>query len=245
MIVAEMDVWHSRAAVPTRRVALGADTLPLDPPPGFGGLLLAAVVAFYGANLPDADRAALADLAGRLERGERVAQPWLRYRRQYDRVGLTTTTHRLMRTPSGDIVVLLDRFARREPQLLAALYRAGRVPEPARRSLFTLLGSAMRWRSGDAPDEVDLADLLAYLTGQAPRAATFEVPVDPRGWALDVLGLDDYDGDARSLQRRFRRELRRAHPDHGGASSDAGSRIAALTAARRILLSPGAAGRGG
>jgi hypothetical protein len=30
--------------------------------------------------------------------------------------------------------------------------------------------------------------------------------------------------------------LRRAHPDHGGAVVEAGSRIEALTAARNILL---------
>ena len=49
MVLAELEVWHSRPITPTRRVALGHLVLPADPPPGFGGLLLGAVVA---AHLP-------------------------------------------------------------------------------------------------------------------------------------------------------------------------------------------------
>lgn len=250
-----MDVWHSRAAVPTRRVALGEDLLLFDPPPGPGGLLLAAIVAFYGADLPADDRTALVDLTAQLERNQPVAQPRLRFRLQQDRVGLTSTTHRLMSTPDGGATVVLDRFARREPQLLAALYRASQAPEQARRALFTLLRSALRWRNDTAPDQVNLTDLLAYLTGRGPlgtsatgknygsttgrifnSATGTSDSADQRDWALEVLGLDAYDGDTRSLQRQFRRQMRRTHPDHGGDTADAGSRIAALTAARRVLL---------
>jgi curved DNA-binding protein CbpA len=38
------------------------------------------------------------------------------------------------------------------------------------------------------------------------------------------------------VQRRFRRLVRAAHPDHGAASLGAAERIAELTEARRILL---------
>ncbi|MEJ7561563.1 MAG: hypothetical protein WKF45_03455, partial [Ilumatobacteraceae bacterium] len=47
MLLAELEVWHTRPTAPTRRVALGNLVLPADPPPGFGGLLLGAVVAAH------------------------------------------------------------------------------------------------------------------------------------------------------------------------------------------------------
>ena len=50
MILAELNVWHSRPAVPTRRVALGEDQLGFDPSPGPGGLLIAAVFAASASN---------------------------------------------------------------------------------------------------------------------------------------------------------------------------------------------------
>ena len=45
MILAELEIWHSRPITPTRRVSLGHLVLPADPAPGFGGILLGAVVA--------------------------------------------------------------------------------------------------------------------------------------------------------------------------------------------------------
>ena len=44
MLLAELEIWHSRPITPTRRVALGHLVLPADPAPGFGGVLLGAVV---------------------------------------------------------------------------------------------------------------------------------------------------------------------------------------------------------
>ena len=58
--MAELEVWHSRPNTPTRRVALGHLVLPVDPPPGFGGLLLGAVVA---AHVQAIDTDALPDLS--------------------------------------------------------------------------------------------------------------------------------------------------------------------------------------
>ena len=40
MLLAELEVRHSRAVAPTRRVALGRHWLPTDPAPGYGGILL-------------------------------------------------------------------------------------------------------------------------------------------------------------------------------------------------------------
>jgi curved DNA-binding protein CbpA len=38
------------------------------------------------------------------------------------------------------------------------------------------------------------------------------------------------------VQKRFRRLVRLAHPDHGGGSAGAAERIAELTEARELLL---------
>ncbi len=231
VLLAEMVVWHSRASVPTRRVALGDDELPVEPTPGFGGLLLAAMVATFSVTFDDDYRAMLFELMRDLEAGERISQPRLRYRLQEDLVGLTRTTHQLVGGGEGELLLKLQPAARHEPQVLAAIYRAGECALETRRSLFTLLRSATRWRGGSH------ADLLSYLTGRGPRSGSFvDNLVDPSEWALGVLGLDDYDGDKRALQRHVRRLLRRAHPDHGGAHHNAGTRIADLTAARHILL---------
>ena len=43
--LAELQIFHSRPFAPTRRIALGQSSLPVDPAPGPGGILLGAVVA--------------------------------------------------------------------------------------------------------------------------------------------------------------------------------------------------------
>ena len=71
---------------------------------------------------------------------------------------------------------------------------------------------------------------------RSPRAWSMGL-ADPVGWALGVLGFASNEKPGRKdLQRRFRDLLREAHPDHGGEASEAASRIADLTEARRILL---------
>ena len=54
---------------------------------------------------------------------------------------------------------------------------------------------------------------------------------------MEVLGLGaDMKVDRTDVQKRFRRLLRTAHPDHGGESVGAAERIAELTEARELLL---------
>src|SRR6202023_715892 len=47
VLLAELEVRHSRPIAPTRRLALGSLYLPTDPLPGFGGLLLAGLVGAF------------------------------------------------------------------------------------------------------------------------------------------------------------------------------------------------------
>ncbi|MDQ6797706.1 MAG: hypothetical protein M3011_06745, partial [Actinomycetota bacterium] len=51
MLLAELEIRHTRAVAPTRRIALGSQWLPTDPAPGYGGILLGGLVATYIDNL--------------------------------------------------------------------------------------------------------------------------------------------------------------------------------------------------
>jgi curved DNA-binding protein CbpA len=54
---------------------------------------------------------------------------------------------------------------------------------------------------------------------------------------MEVLGLRGGMAlDRDDISRRFRRLLRDAHPDHGGARADAAERIAELSEARDLLI---------
>lgn len=229
MLLAELEVRHSRAIAPTRRVALGKLYLPTDPAPGFGGLLLAAIVASCCTRLAEDHREGVERLLDDLERGLRIVQPRLRHRFQTDVHGLDRSRHRLV--GDGEAVhVELDDHGAVLPQALAALYAAARLSYRVRPTVFRLLRRATRWE-GDADDR-----LLRYLTtDEAPfrRAAALG---DER-WALGILGFGPTDEPARgAILGRFRSLVREAHPDHGAETEDAGRRITELTEAKRVLL---------
>jgi len=228
VILAEFEVFHSRPVTPTRRVAISGGNLPVDPTPGFGGLLLAGIVAGHVHRLDEDTRDDIDTLIAKVAAGARIPQPQLRHRLQVDRVGLTSSVHRLR----GDADALRFDFATdapASPQILAAIYRTGRFDTGTRRSVMTLVKSAVRW-SGPA------ADLMNWLTGHDGVGAHALAHVDPVGWALDVFGLDNENVSKREVQRRFRRLLRMVHPDHGGRDVEAGVAIGRITEARRILL---------
>jgi len=237
VILAEFEVWHSRPVAPTRRVALGASSLPMEGRPGHGALLLAGVVANHVAVLEDDERTALLVLMDDLAGGRRVAQPRMRHRFQTDRVGLTRASHQLVAS-GGHLAFRFHPEASPVPQVLAAAYRAGRMVPELRRSVFTLLRSAVAWRGGPA------TDLLLWLTGAESGGGMAATVADPWSWALDVLGMEATEPSRREVQKRFRRLLRQAHPDGGADSDGAAHRISELAEARRILLS-GPAGLSG
>ncbi len=231
MLLAELEVRHSRPYAPTRRVALGALWLPTDPSPGFGGILLAGIVAAGVSALDDDDLLDGVDiLLGDLERGRRIVQPRILHRFQADTHGLDTSQHKLV--GEDDALTLdIDGHGAVVPQILGALYAAGQLSYAVRHDVFRLLRRATRWTGG--VDE----KLIAFLTGD--EAGSFRrkgVPNDER-WALRMLGFESGTEPARSeIQRQFRNLIRDAHPDHGGESDGAGQRIQDLTEARRILL---------
>ena len=231
MLLAELEVRHSRAVAPTRRVALGAQWLPTEPAPGYGGILLGGIVAEYIGEVHPDLREELLVLGDELEAGARIAQPRLRHRFQTDIVGLERSRHALV----GDGQKMhfeFDSKGRPVPQLLAAVYAAGRLHTEARPAVFAAIRKAARWEGEVGPD---LISYLADPTSAPPRSWT-RFPTDER-WALQVMGFGpDGRPDRDEVQRRFRSLIRAIHPDHGAETEGAGQRVLELTEARRILL---------
>jgi hypothetical protein len=232
VLLAELEVFHSRAFSPTRRLALGRMHLPVDPAPGFGPLLLGGVVAIGAEELDEDDHDALLHLMDQLEHGQRVVQPRLRNRYQVDHQGLARTVGSLV-AEGEQIDFDFDGNASPLQMALGATYAAGRFPREARPRAFAVLRGALRWRG-----PIDHR-LLTYLSGRDGTPSAFAAMAfgDPTSWARDVLGLDGgREPGKKEIQRRFRHLLREAHPDHGADSAEAAARIAELSEARRILL---------
>ena len=229
MLLAELEIWHSRPIAPTRRVAVGRALLPVDPAPGFGGLLLGGIVAAHVGDI-DVDLVDELDrLLRDLEAGRRIPQPRLRHRFQDDRHGLARSRHRLH--GAGDAVEFeFEGEGSAASQVLGAVYAAARFDLPTRRVVFDVLRRGVRWRGPVGP---------AMVRHLSDGRLTARALADPSAWALDVLGFAAGSSPARSdVQRRFRSLLRAAHPDHGGVHEGAADRIADLAEARRILLAP-------
>jgi hypothetical protein len=232
VLLAELEVFHSRVYSPTRRIALGRRQLPLEPAPGFGPLLLGGIVAVGAEEFDADDYDALLVLMAQLEHGQRVVQPRLRNRFQTDQHGLARTVGRLV---GGGESLEFDFEGSGSPlqMTLAATYAAGQLPAMTRRWVFDVLRKALRWRGPIGPS------LITHLSGRhgAPSwsAAAY---LDPDQWALELLGFGKKPSSPskRDIQRKFRRLVRDAHPDHGAESEGAAQRIAELTEARRILL---------
>lgn len=231
MLVAELEVRHSRVVAPTRRVALGELFLPVDPPDG--PLLLAAVVGTFVPRLEADLRDDLDLLIDDLERRRRIPQPRLRHRFQTDTVGLGRSRHRLYRAEdTGAYSLSCDDAGHPLPQILAAVYATGMLASEVRIHAFGLLWRASRW-DGGTDDE-----LLLHLQGTDARYAARRRRGDDLAWALAALGFKpDEEPERGDVVRRFRDAVRDAHPDHGAETAEASQRITDLTDARRILLS--------
>jgi hypothetical protein len=252
VILAELEFFHSRRIAPTRRVALGDSNLPVDPAPGFGGILLGGVVA---ANVREIDpdlRPEFTRLIEQLDEGRRIPQPRLRHRFQKDRIGLLRSRLRLVGSDAELHFDFEEDRSSAEQRVLAAVYAAGAFEPEIRHPVMLAIRRGMRWAGPVGPSLV--AHLSGSGTGHMLPAMAFE---DPVRWALGILGFDtDPAGsasgngngngngigrrrsapDEREVQQRFRDRLRSAHPDHGGQIDEAAQRIADLREARRILL---------
>lgn len=235
-VVAELEVFHSRAIAPTRRVALGRMHLPVREGVGAGGLLLGGIIANNCWELDAEMLANLHDLTVDIELGRKIAQPRLRHRLQSDRVGLLCSTHQLVRDDMG----LRYRFERRHrapvQNVLAAVYATRFLSDEQRVRVVPMLRRAMALTSLRT-DPNRLMDRLGHDDPQFMAAVRSHD--DPIEWACEILALDpNVPFERDSVQRQFRSLLRDAHPDTGSASETdrAAMRIAELAEARRILL---------
>jgi hypothetical protein len=250
MLLAELSVRHSRRHMPTRRVALEGAYLPTSGP-AHGVSLLAAVFDANLSAVDDEQRELLPRLVDDARSGLTIPRTALRHRLQHDVHGLDRSRHRLL-GEDGKIVVELDVHGAAVPQMLgavmgaASLHGAGRsvALDAIRRvvagrwpglapDVLVRYVAASAWNGGRPP----LAPTGAWIAGGPPEEEQWR-GVDPdRRWAMETLGLRAGMRIARGdVNRRFRRLLRDAHPDSGGAAGMAASRIEELTEARAILL---------
>ena len=228
MLLAELEIWHSRPITPTRRVALGHLVLPADPTPGFGGVLLGAVIARHLFEVDDDLHPDIQRLILEVQRGDRVVQPRLRHRFQVDRHGLSRSVHRLM-GEDDEAEFVFGTNGNPLQQVLGAIYALERLDPSTRRALGPVLVRSMSWRGPIG------ASFISYLVGNATNSVS--ALADPRAWALEVLGFPagTIKPSKREITQRFRDKLRTVHPDHGGAEDKASREIADLAEARRVL----------
>lgn len=228
MLLAELEIWHSRPITPTRRVALGHLVLPADPTPGFGGVLLGAVIARHLFEVDDDLHPDIQRLILEVQRGDRVVQPRLRHRFQVDRHGLSRSVHKLVGEDDAAEFVF-GTHGNPLQQVLGAIYALERLEPATRRALGPVLVRSMSWRGPIG------ASFISYLVGNATNSVS--ALADPRAWALEVLGFPagTIKPTKREITQRFRDKLRLVHPDHGGAEDRASREIADLAEARRVL----------
>jgi hypothetical protein len=229
MLLAELEIFHSRPIAPTRRISLGHVYLPVDPAPGFGGLLLGAILSVHIRDVDEDFHVDIQRLLNEVERGSRVVQPRLRHRFQVDRHGLTHSSHRLIGV--GDTVEFeLNSNGSPLQQVLGCIYVLERLDEETRKVLVPMMRKAFTWRGPIGPS------FISYLAGS--RTSAVSALADPRAWALDILGFPGgtVKPSKREVMSRFRASMRDAHPDHGGDEKVASKVMVDISEARRILL---------
>lgn len=255
MLLAELNIRHTRRHMPTRRVAVDHGYLPTSGP-AFGGVLVGAVVAECMPGLDEEQTEALARLVDVARRGElTVPRIALRYRLQRDTHGLDLSRHRITSAAveRGSVrpVLELDLHGRPAPQVIGALMAASQLPPSGRSVAFRFVDAALA-RPGVLPEGLEVVRRFQGLPGMRPPGPGTETNVgssfgdgaddwagvpSERRWAMEVLGLHSGHAIERDdVQKRFRRLVRLAHPDHGAESAGAAERMAELSEARELLL---------
>jgi hypothetical protein len=249
VLLAELNIRHTRRHMPTRRVALDDGYLPTSGS-AFGGVLLGAVLAEHVPGLDEEQLDALGRLVDAARNGLTVPRIALRYRLQTDTHGLDLSRHRIttanVEAGSALPVLELDRHGPAAPQVIGAIMAAAALPPSGRKIALRFVDAAVA-RPGFVPEGLEvrrmfegLPGLRPYAPGVRPAPGTVDewrgVPSERR-WAMEVLGLRaGMDVERDDVLRRFRRLVRLAHPDHGAGSSGAAERIAELADAREVLL---------
>jgi hypothetical protein len=250
VLLAELNIRHTRRHMPTRRVAIDPGYLPTSGA-AFGGVLLGAVVAEHLPELDEEQFDALDRLVAVARRELTVPRIALRYRLQNDTHGLDLSRHRItspdVERGSTSPILELDLHGPAAPQVIGALMAASQLPSSGKTVAFRFIDAAIA-RPGVLPEGLQIRRLAEGLPGVRPPAPGTQTKVasgreewqgipSERRWAMEVLGLHAGLAIERDdVQKRFRRLVRLAHPDHGAAGAGAAERIAELTEARELLL---------
>jgi hypothetical protein len=261
VLLAELNIRHTRRHMPTRRVAVDDGYLPTNGA-AFGGVLIGAVVAEHIGGLDDEQYDALDRLVYDARNGLTVPNIALRYRLQTDTHGLDLSRHRIMGADTSSAfgvgagaglrpVLELDRHGPAAPQVIGAVMAASWMGPTGRKVALRFVEAAIA-RPGVMPEGLEVKRLFEGRPGIRPPLpgavpnANGDAPVagdewrgvpSERRWAMEVLGLHGNMGiDRDDVQRRFRRLVRLAHPDQGASNSGAAERIAELAEAREALL---------
>jgi hypothetical protein len=251
VLLAELNTRHTRRHMPTRRVAVDDSYLPTSGA-AFGGVLLGAVIAEHVPGLDEEQTDALDRFVAVARKGTlTVPRIALRYRLQRDTHGLDRSRHRITSAAveRGSVrpVLELDLHGAAAPQVIGALMAASHLPPSGRTVAFRFVDAALA-RPGVLPEGLEVVRRYLGLPGARPpgpgTTTTVGVESDEwsgipsdRRWAMEVLGLHAGLAIERNdVQRRFRRLVRLAHPDHGAESAGAAERMAELAEAREVLL---------
>jgi hypothetical protein len=254
VLLAELNIRHTRRHMPTRRVAVDHGYLPTSGA-AFGGVLIGAVVAECAPGLDEEQIDALARLVDVARRGTlTVPRIALRYRLQNDTHGLDLSRHRItdaaVELGSVRPVLELDLHGPPAPQVIGALMAGSQLPPSGRSVAFRFIDAALA-RPGVLPEGLDVRRRYQGVPGMRPPGPGTTTTIggdrpsddwagipSERRWAMEVLGLQaEHAIERDDVQKRFRRLVRLAHPDHGGESTGAAERMAELSEAREVLLS--------
>jgi hypothetical protein len=159
VLLAELNIRHTRRHMPTRRVAVDDSYLPTSTA-AFGGVLLGAVIAEHVPGLEEEQVDALDRLVSVARRGNlTVPRIALRYRLQRDTHGLDRSRHRITSSAveQGSLrpVLELDLHGPPAPQVIGALMAASQLPSSGRTVAFRFVDAALA-RPGFLPDGLEV-----------------------------------------------------------------------------------------
>lgn len=236
---AQLEIFHSRPVVPTRRICLGSQIMDKhsisdQSDLSLGGLLLACVAGRHASSIHPDLWEDVELLINNTARNRRTPQPFMRFRLQTDRIGLTKTTHTIAQLKDGTFKLnLANARGSSVQQFLGALYVAGTLENKARVSCMSAIRKAISWWGSD------MDRLIEYLLDS--RSVMSQESSLSISKALEVLGIDPdklvENPTGSEIQRHFRQKLWSIHPDRGGDPAIASQLIPELAEARRILLS--------
>ena len=230
MLLAELEIFHSRTNAPTRRVALGYTYLPIQKGSGNGAVLLAGIVARFIPILMKIFMMTI-KIALSTPTWERISQPRLRHRFQEDKIGLARTVHQLREFEGKYRFIFELNEAAAEQNILAAAYSISQFAYKDRPAVVNLMLKAVKWRG-----EVG-TDFISYLLSRHDKFVADLGHESSESWALQVLGISSRNPDDEEV-KTVSKASRSTHPDTGDddIKVDVAKRIQELTEARRILL---------